>query len=219
MSAHIEQPKYERAYPLHLPTQHHLQGMDVVTTAVDETEEVRNHQPTPTPRLTVKEVGGQQYIEVGPSKLPPSHGFFPFRGGWNIVAFEDIADRLVTDRVTQVFQGTLNTIVAPRAVLVGHTDYQIFDFLVHTGTAYRLWWLRGLNLVIRELTVPGEHGIRLGHGGDFGQRFLAQLGAQLSEFLTLAVGELHAAVDLLEQDAILCQQIFVTELEMVVQRL
>ena len=53
------------------------------------------------------------------------------------------------------------------------------------------------------IAVPGQNGVRQGNGRNFCQSLLAQLGASLSEFSALAVGELYTTVNLMPQDAIL----------------
>src|SRR5262245_31299689 len=50
----------------------------------------------------------------------------------------------------------------------------------------------------------------------FFQRLPAQLGAKRSEFLALAVGQRHATVDLIAQDAIFCHEISIAKPEAVV---
>ena len=64
------------------------------------------------------------------------------------------------------------------------------------------------HVLVGELAIPGKDGIRPGHGGDFFERLLTQLDAQLGEFLALAVGQLQATVDLIAQDAIFCHDVF-----------
>jgi hypothetical protein len=109
---------------------------------------------------------------------------------------EDVAHGLVTDGVAQVGEGPNDPVIAPGAIRLGHTDHQVLDLLVNTRTAYGLKDLRGVNRLVSTLTVPGEDGFRLGNGGNLSQGLLPQFGAKLSEFLTLAVGQLYTAVDL-----------------------
>jgi hypothetical protein len=51
------------------------------------------------------------------------------------------------------------------------------------------------------------------------QDLLAQLGANLSEFFALAVGQLHATVDLVAQDTILNYQIVMVRPQVIVRQL
>jgi hypothetical protein len=79
--------------------------------------------------------------------------------------------------------------------------------------------LRGGRLLVSERAVPGEDCVRLGNGGNLSQGLLAQLGAKLSEFLTLVIGQLHTTVDLVAQDTILGHEIVIAKPECIVDRL
>src|SRR5687768_3716136 len=135
------------------------------------------------------------------------------------MTLQDMAYRLITDRITEVLQGTLNTVIAPRAILSCHADYQVFNLFAYAGTSNRWVWLGSAHLVVGKPAVPGKDSISLGHGGDFFQRLLAQLGAHLSEFFALTVGELHTTIDLVAQDAILRQEISIAKPQVVADRL
>ena len=82
------------------------------------------------------------------------------------MALEDIADRLVTDRIAQVGQRTHDAVIPPRAILAGHPHHQVFDLLVNAGTPNRLVWLGGVTFLIDELAVPGEDRVGLGNRRD-----------------------------------------------------
>jgi hypothetical protein len=69
-----------------------------------------------------------------------------------------------------------------------------------------------------QLAVPGEDGVRGDEAGHFIQRLLAQLLAQFGERLPLAVAQAHAARDLLAQDTVFCDQIFIAKQEFLVHR-
>src|SRR6266568_8211991 len=84
--------------------QRHIHGIDLATTAVEETEEGRDREPTPAPHLTGEEVRSQQDIEMETDELPPRHGRFALRGWWDAVTFQDVAHRLVADAIAQVGQ-------------------------------------------------------------------------------------------------------------------
>jgi hypothetical protein len=100
---------------------------DVVATQVEEAQQTRDEHPTPTPDFTVEEVGGQQHVQVGPDELPPRHGPLTLRDAGDAMALEDIAHRLVADRVSQMIQGALNAVIAPATVLSCHADHQVFS--------------------------------------------------------------------------------------------
>ncbi|SRR6266540_2497056 len=99
--------------------QRHTHGIDVARTAADETEEGRDRQPTPAPHLTVEEVRSQQDVEVETDELLPGHGLRALRGRWDTVTFQNVAHRLVTDRIAEVSQRTHDAVIPPRAILAG----------------------------------------------------------------------------------------------------
>jgi hypothetical protein len=70
--------------------------MNWVTTRVDKAQQARGDHSKPVPRLTVADIGGQQHRQVGPDELVPRDGFFAFRCRWDAMAFEDIANGLIT---------------------------------------------------------------------------------------------------------------------------
>jgi hypothetical protein len=51
---------------------------------------------------------------------------------------KDIANRLVTDAIAQIGQGSCNTIVPPRAIFSGRTYHESLNLLINTGTSNSL---------------------------------------------------------------------------------
>jgi len=103
-----------------------LHGIDVLATEADATEEKSHQQPQPMPYLAGEEVSGSQHVHMYTDELPPRHGLFALRSWWDAVPFQDVADGLVADRITQVDQSTHDTIIAPRAVLHSPNAKEIF---------------------------------------------------------------------------------------------
>jgi len=101
---------------------------------MDEHEEEREGKLQPTPHRTEEEVRGAQHIHVHTNELRPTHSLLPLWGGGNAVTLEDIAHRLVADRIAQVEQSTHNPVIAPRAVLPGHLHDEAFKLLVNART-------------------------------------------------------------------------------------
>lgn len=209
MKTQVESASHQGFQDPHPLVQHHAYRLGLVTAAVDKAQQERHGQSKPAPHLAVEEAGRPQHRHVAADEFPPDHGLLALRSREDAMTLEDIPHRLVTNRVAQVLQGALNAIIAPRAVFAGHAQHQRFNFLIHTGTANRLRRFRNRHGLAGELTVPGENRVRLGHGGNLGQGFLAQLGADFSEFFAFTVGELHPTVDLVTQNAILCCQIII----------
>jgi len=199
--------------------QRHRHGIDLATTAVEETEEGRHREPTPAPHLTGEEVRSQQDIEMETDELSPRHGRFALRGWWDAVPFQDVAHRLVADAIAQVGQAPHNAVIAPRTILSGHPHHEVFDLFRNARTANRLRGLGTIALPIRACAVPGKNGVGLGHRRHLCQGFLAQLLAKLGECFAIAIRELHATVDLLTENAILGDQVRITKSELFVNRL
>jgi len=87
--------------------------MDLVSQEGEATEKEGNQPPKSAPYLTIEEVRGPQYVEVDTDELAPCHGLFALRSWWDAVTFQDVADRLVTDRIAQVGQRTHDAVILP----------------------------------------------------------------------------------------------------------
>ena len=66
--------------------------------------------------------------------------------------------------------------------------------------------------------MPGENRVGFDDGGDFFQGLLAELLAELSQGLALGVGELNTPLNLLAQDTVLCDHVFVAQQELFFHR-
>src|SRR5215510_9153308 len=162
---------------------------------MEETQDGSNQQAQREPYSAGEELGSPQHGHMYTDELPPSHSLCAFRSGWDIMAFENIADRLVADAIAQVGHGTGNAVIAPRAILSGHPHYQILDLLTDAGTSNRRA-RQGVNGLVYELTMPGEDGVGLRNRGDLCQSLLPELLPQLGEGGALGVGERHPTFNL-----------------------
>ena len=95
------------------------------------------------------------------------------------MAPQDIADSLITDRQAEVGQGADDPVIAPGAILLRHTHDQGLQLRVDPGAARSLTLLGAIKLLGDQFAVPGEDSVRFDDRGDFRQRFLAQLLADL----------------------------------------
>src|SRR5712691_8652635 len=102
---------------------------------VDEKEHGVRHQPTQCPDLGGEEVRRDQDVEMRADELLPRGGCLPLWSRWDAMALEDIAHGLVTHGVSPVGQGSHDTVIAPRAIFLGHAHHQGLDLLVDRGTA------------------------------------------------------------------------------------
>jgi hypothetical protein len=76
------------------------------------------------------------------------------------MAFQNVPDRLVADRVPQVGQRTGNAIVAPGAVLPCYAHHQGLELRTDRGAPWSLAMLGTVILLGDQLAGPGEDGVR-----------------------------------------------------------
>src|SRR5262249_47938756 len=106
-------------------------------------------------------------------ELLPRGRRFTFRSRWDAMALEDVAYGLVTDRHAQVGQGADDPVIAPGAILLGHTHDQGLDLRVDPGATGSLALGGAIKFLGHELTVPGQDGVGFDHLSDFLQGLLA----------------------------------------------
>src|SRR5919109_3461459 len=103
------------------------------------------------------------------------------------MALEDVPHSLITDFIAQMGQGPGNTIIAPRAILLGHADNQRLQRLVDLWASWSLPVLGAIKLPGDQLPVPRQDRIGCDDRGDLGQCLLAQLLPELGQALALSV--------------------------------
>ena len=69
-----------------------------------------------------------------------------------------------------------------------------------------------------QFTMPGQDGVGFDDGGDFLQGLFTELLAERSQCLALGVGELHAPCNLIAQDTVLFDHVFVSQQELFFHR-
>jgi hypothetical protein len=193
--------------------------MDLVSHEGKVTEKEGNQPPKSAPSLTVEEVRGPQYIKVGTDELAPCHGLLALRRGWKAVTLENVAHRLIAERIAKIGQGPHDAVIAPRAVLPGHPHHQVFNLWVNTGTAGRCTGLGTITLRSSELAIPGEDRVCLGHCRNRFKRLPTRVLANRSKRFAIAVREQQAPSDLLAEEMILRQQILIAPPELLVERI
>ena len=65
------------------------------TPDLDEEQNVIGDQSTRRPHLGGEEIRRHQEVTMGANTLSPCRRLFPFRCRWEVVTFQDVADRLV----------------------------------------------------------------------------------------------------------------------------
>ncbi len=66
--------------------------------------------------------------------------------------------------------------------------------------------------------MPGQDGVGFDDGGDFLQSLFPELLADRSQRLALSVGELHAPCNLVAQDTVFFDHVFVSQQELLFHR-
>jgi hypothetical protein len=168
----IAQPCEEGWQPSHRIVQCRTPYPDVVTSAMEETEESNDYPHTLRPHCTGEKVRGHQYIHVDTDEFPPGHGLLTFWGGWQTIALEDISYGLIADRIAQVGQSPHNPIIAPRAILSGHPNHESLEVVPNAGTSNRLTRLYTITLLRGKLAVPGQDGVGPDNRRDLSRAFL-----------------------------------------------
>src|SRR5215470_12737467 len=178
---------------------------------VDKKQHVIRHQPSCRPDLGGEEVGGDQHIHMRTDKLFPRSRLLAL-GGWeDAVALQNVAHRLVTNSVAQMLQGTDDPIVTPGAILLCHVDNQGFQLSVNSGTAWRLPLWRTIKLLSNQFAMPGEDSVRCDNLRYFRQGLLPQLLTDCGKRLAFAICQPHTPRDLVAQDAIFRDEIFIAQ--------
>src|SRR5919106_5209013 len=90
----------------------HPGDVDLSSLHMDKEEDVIRHQPAQGPHFGGEEVRGPQHIHVRTNKCLPGRGFATLWRCRYAPTLENIADRLIADLVTQMSQGTRQTVVA-----------------------------------------------------------------------------------------------------------
>jgi hypothetical protein len=117
---------------------------------------------------------------MGADKLLPCGALPTFRSRWDPIALEDIANGLVANTIAQMHQSSGNTIVAPRAIFLGHAQDQILEGLIDLRSPERLAVPGAVELLCHQLAVPGQNRLGFDNGRDLCQRLLTQLLTNLS---------------------------------------
>ncbi len=150
---------------------------DLTGIKFDEERHVEGHQTAQGPHFRAEEVGGPQDRHVAANKFGPRRGLLSAGSGWKASALENIAHGLIADGIAQIGQGTGNAVITPRAILLGHLDDPLFEFLIDSGSAHGLTLSRAIKLPSHQLAMPGQEGLGFDDGGDLSEGLL-------TEFLT-----------------------------------
>src|SRR5262245_52857359 len=96
----------------------HAGDLDFAASQMEEEQDIIGHQSALRPHLRREEVSRDQHVQVRADKLLPRRRFLALRRWGNPVSFQDVANRLSTDRVAQIAQSPGNTVIAPAPILL-----------------------------------------------------------------------------------------------------
>src|SRR5262244_892681 len=99
--------------------------------------------------------------------------------------------------MSQVGQGTLDTAVTPRRVLLRHVHDELFDFLSDPRAAKRCALLAAVELVGHQSLVPAHEGLGRGKGGELFEALAAQRKGKDGETTALSLGKTKPAAAVL----------------------
>src|SRR5690242_8196731 len=92
-----------------------------------------------------------------------------FRRRRDAVPFENIADRLTGDVMTEIGERTGDPVVAPTGRLLGHPDDQRLGHRINARASRTGTMLWAIEFAGDQTTIPGQNGFRLGNAGNLRQ--------------------------------------------------
>src|ERR1017187_3331819 len=142
----------------------HSAENDPTGSHVDEKQRVISRQSTARPNLCREEIRCPQHFpvptnEIAPCRIPSSLRRWP-----KAVSLEDVAHRLIADVVPQIVDRASNSVVAPRRIVSGQTDDQVFDFGFGRWSSVPLTKSRTIKLLGHQSPVPFEDRLRFDDG-------------------------------------------------------
>src|SRR5206468_7100524 len=117
----------------------------------------------------------------------PAGCAFALWRGWQTMALQHIADRLIADLIPEVGQCSHDPVIAPITVILGHTDDQLLDLSTDPRPSGAAAGLRAIEFAGHQLAVPGQDSVRSGHSRHLGVGLTAQSMADLSQCSSLGV--------------------------------
>ena len=131
-----------------------------------EEQGVEGGQAGGGPDFCGEEVGGPQHFLVTANELGPSSVALALRGWTQAVSFQDIADSLVGNMISQIGQCADDAILAPGWILVDELEHQLFDLgRDERSSRFGGASARKIPFAGDQTAVPFEQGFGL-HGGD-----------------------------------------------------
>jgi hypothetical protein len=90
------------------------------------------------------------------------------------MATQNIADRLIGNLMAQIGQSSSNPVIAPRPVLLGHTNDQVLDVFDDWRPALASTRMRSIEFASDKPSVPPQDGVWHGGSGHLAERLAAE---------------------------------------------
>ena len=181
--------------------------MNAPRSQVNEEQNVIGDEPRLRPHLRGEEICRRKDVHVRADELVPRRCLFSLRHGRYAVALQYVADGLVAHSVPEVRQRARDAIVAPRSVLSGEADNQLFDFIVDSWSPRVRPVLGTVELPCDELAVPPEDRIGPDDTRYLFERSLAELFSDLGQRSPLTIGQAQTALQLISKNTILGNEV------------
>ena len=187
-------------------------NVDASRSQVDE----ERRQPTLSPHLRGEEVRRCEDVCMRADELLPGRGPLSLRSRWYAVAPQNVPHRLVAHLVTEVRQGTGDSVVTPTLIFGCETDDQFLDLFVDPRPPGVFPFLRAVELLRHELPMPGQDRLELHNARHFLERLPPKPLTNLRQRPSLAVCQFQAAFGLSAQNSVLGGQVLVSQEQLLV---
>ena len=183
----------------------HAGDLDSSGLEVHDNEDIHRHESTERPNFRRCEVDGGKRVPMGPQERTPRYLPLPFWRGFDPIQLQDVANRLITDRMDEIGQSALNAVIAPGRIFFRKPEDETDDRLVNTRPADGLPLVAVVPLLRHEFTVPTQNRVRGHDGGQFEECLAAENMRFHSQYPTLVVAQQQPLLaELVQQGVDLC---------------
>ncbi len=141
---------------------------------MDREQQIKRDQPVTRPNLDRRKINRGQDVPMRFEKCTPSRLTAAFWCQFNSVFAEDIADRLVGNRMGEIGQRPSDAVVAPRRILTGDAKDQCLDIVTNRRSTDSRAFVGMIPFLGDEFAMPTEDGIGRKDRADLGEQFPAK---------------------------------------------
>ena len=174
---------------------------------LNEEEDHQALKSAPCPDFNGEEVRGHDLIEMTREEFLPRRLSLSSRSRFNSMPLQDVGNCRRRQLMAKVRHRTLNTVVPPCSVFLGHADNQCLNLCIRSRSA-GLALPAAIILIGNKFSMPSQKGFWRYDGGCFRQDFAAQLLGAYGEAATLVIGKSKSTIaNLFAQNTIFFDQI------------